>query len=60
MDVDPKLTYKEKLVEILDQKDQVLRNKNVPIVKVLWRNHVVEEATRKTKEDMQKKYPELF
>ena len=41
---EPKLTYEERPVKILDQKDKVLRNKIVPLVKVLWRNHVVEEA----------------
>ena len=60
LDVDPKLTYEEKPVEILDRKDKVLRNKIVPLVKVLWSNHVVEEATWETEEDMRKKYPELF
>ena len=45
LNVDPTLTYEEKLIEILDRKDKVLRNKIVPLVKVLWHNHVVEEAT---------------
>ena len=45
LSVDPKLTYEEKPVEILDRKDKVLRNKTVILVKVLWRNHDVEEAT---------------
>ena len=58
--VDPKLTYEERPVEILDWKDKVLRNKIVPLVKVLWYNHVVEEATWETEEDMQRRYPELF
>ena len=35
LDVDPKLTYDEKLVEILDQKDKMLHNKVMPLVKVL-------------------------
>ena len=38
LDVDPKLAYKERPVEILDRKDKVLHNKVVPQVKVLWRN----------------------
>ena len=42
LDVDPKLTYEERLVKILDRKDKVLRNKIVLLVKVLWRNHVIE------------------
>ncbi|KAL5544363.1 hypothetical protein UlMin_008147 [Ulmus minor] len=39
------LTYKEQPVQILDLKDKTLRNKVIPLVKVLWRNHKVEEAT---------------
>ena len=35
LDVDPMLTYEEKPIEILDRKDQGLRNKTVPLVKVL-------------------------
>ena len=35
LDVDPKLTYEEKPVEILGWKDKVLRNNVVPLVKVL-------------------------
>ena len=57
LDVDPKLTYEEKSVEILYRKDKVLRNKTVPLVKVLWCNHDVEEATWETEEDMQNEYP---
>ena len=60
LDVDPKLTYEERPVRILDRKDKMLRNKIVSLIKVLWRNHVVEEATWKTDEDMRKRYPELF
>ena len=39
------LTYEEHRVEILDHRDQVLRNKVISLVKVLWRNHREEEAT---------------
>ena len=45
LDVDPKLTYEERPIEIIDWKDKVLCNKIVPLVKVLWPNHVVEEVT---------------
>ena len=34
----------EELVKIVDRKDQVLCTKMIPIIKVLWRNHGVEEA----------------
>ena len=60
LDVDLKLTYEAKLVKILDQKDKVLCNKTVSLVKVLWPNHAIEEATWETEEEMQKMYPKLF
>ena len=39
------LAYKEQPVQILDWKYKVLRNKTIPLAKVLWRNSRVEEAT---------------
>ena len=39
------LTYEERPIQIVDRKDQVLRNKVIPLVKVLWMNHDREEAT---------------
>jgi hypothetical protein len=47
------LAYIEELVKIVDKKEQVLRTKTIPIVKVLWRNHVVEEASLEAEQDMQ-------
>ena len=35
--VDEDLTYGEKPVRILDRQDKWLRNKVIPLVKVLWR-----------------------
>ena len=43
LDVDPKFTYEEKPIKILDRKDKVLHNKVEPLVKVLWHNQAVEE-----------------
>ncbi|XP_022876892.1 uncharacterized protein LOC111395114 [Olea europaea var. sylvestris] len=39
------LTYEEEPVQILDRKEHVLRSKTISLVKVLWRNHAMEEAT---------------
>ncbi|KAF3451277.1 hypothetical protein FNV43_RR07372 [Rhamnella rubrinervis] len=44
LEVHENLTYEEKLVEILDRKEELLRNREIPLVNVLWRNHTVEEA----------------
>jgi predicted permease len=39
------LTYVEKPVKIIDRKEQVLHIKMIPIVKVLWCSHGVEEVS---------------
>ncbi|GMP29364.1 hypothetical protein CsSME_00004501 [Camellia sinensis var. sinensis] len=48
LEVQEDLSYEEQPVQILDRRDQILRNKTIPLVKVLWRNYRVEEATWKT------------
>lgn len=58
--VDPKLTYKEEPIEILDQKTKVMHNKTVQLVKVLWQNCNIEEATWESKNVMWKLHLELF
>ncbi|WMV13889.1 hypothetical protein MTR67_007274 [Solanum verrucosum] len=37
-----------------------LRTKEVALVQVLWRNQFVEEATSEAKEDLKKRYTQLF
>ena len=48
----PDLTYEEKPVEIFAREVKELRNKKIPLVKVLWRNHKTEEATWESEETM--------
>ncbi|GAV59055.1 Chromo domain-containing protein [Cephalotus follicularis] len=60
MQVHEDLSYNEQPVEILDYKEQVLRSKTIPLVKVLWRNHKVKEATWELEEMMRQEYPHLF
>ena len=54
------LTYVEHPVEVLDRKERVLRTKTIPMVKVLWRSHTIEEATWESEEETRKEYPYLF
>ncbi|KAI5316249.1 hypothetical protein L3X38_045425 [Prunus dulcis] len=54
------LTYVEQPVQILDRKMQVLRSREIPLVKVLWRSHTVEEATWESEDQMREQYPYLF
>ncbi|KAI5316255.1 hypothetical protein L3X38_045431 [Prunus dulcis] len=47
-------------LQILDRKMQVLRSREIPLVKVLWRSHTVEEATWESEDQMREQYPYLF
>ncbi|XP_075521427.1 uncharacterized protein LOC142554645 [Primulina tabacum] len=60
LDLMPNLTYQEVPIQILDRKVKVLRNKEIGIIKILWRNQLVEEATWEPDEEMKQQYPELF
>ncbi|KAL5538161.1 hypothetical protein UlMin_045627 [Ulmus minor] len=60
IEVRENLTYEEQPVQILDRKDKTFRNKVIPLVKVLWRNHKVEEATWEREDEMRTKYPHLL
>ncbi|XP_050233317.1 uncharacterized protein LOC126681805 [Mercurialis annua] len=59
-EVSEELTYEEKPVEIVDSQVRKLRTKEIPMVKVLWRNHSVEECTWETEDSMRQRYPYLF
>ena len=39
------LSYEKQSVQILGREEKELRNKTISLVKVLWRNHLVEEET---------------
>ena len=54
------LTYEEIHVQIVDRKKQVLRNKVIPLVKVLWKNHEREAATWEPEAQMCCQYLQLF
>ncbi|XP_019245207.1 PREDICTED: uncharacterized protein LOC109225071 [Nicotiana attenuata] len=58
--LDEKLSYEEEPMAIVDRQVRKLRSKKIVFVKVLWRNHTVEEATWEVEKDMQVKYPHLF
>ncbi|PON56756.1 Chromo domain containing protein [Parasponia andersonii] len=45
LELNLKFSCEERPIHILDRKEKELRNKKNPLVKVLWRNHSVEEAT---------------
>ncbi|XP_050125654.1 uncharacterized protein LOC126602859 [Malus sylvestris] len=60
LEINPYLTYDEEPVMILDWKDKILLNKTIHMVKVLWKNHSIEEATWEMEDRMQDLYLRLF
>ncbi|KAK6138809.1 hypothetical protein DH2020_027448 [Rehmannia glutinosa] len=54
------LSYEEIPVKTLLREVKKLRNKEIPLVKVLWRSQSIEEATWEREDKMRAKYPDLF
>ena len=54
------LTYKEQPMQIVDRREKILRNKVIPLVKVLWKNHERKTATWELEAQMRRQYPQLF
>ncbi|XP_074293201.1 uncharacterized protein LOC141620159 [Silene latifolia] len=60
IEINEQLSYVEKPKEILNRKVRKTRNGERALVKVLWSNHKVEEATWEAEAAMRDKYPSLF
>ncbi|WVZ58038.1 hypothetical protein U9M48_008350, partial [Paspalum notatum var. saurae] len=58
--VDPKLTYQEQPIKILDQKQKSTRRRTINFYKVQWSNHSEEEATWEQEEFLQTKCPSFL
>ena len=59
-ELDEDLTFEVKPVGIVDQGIKELRNKTIPMVKVLWKSDIVEETTWETEAFVRKYHPYLF
>ncbi|WVZ97236.1 hypothetical protein U9M48_042786 [Paspalum notatum var. saurae] len=55
--IQPDLTYEEKPIKVLDQKQRSIRRRTINFYKVQWSNHSEEEATWEQEEFLQTKYP---
>ncbi|XP_028118953.1 uncharacterized protein LOC114316498 [Camellia sinensis] len=60
LEVDEDASYEERPIQIIDTREQVLRGKTIPLVKVLWRQHGIEEVTWEREAEVPFKYPDLF
>ena len=60
VEIQADMSYEEEPIRILAREVKELRNKRVPLVKVLWLKHGIEEATWETESSMKERYPNLF
>nr|GFC55631.1 hypothetical protein [Tanacetum cinerariifolium] len=58
--IQPDMSLSEEPESILDRQERVMRNKTIPFVKILWKNHPELEATWETEESMRASYPRFF
>ena len=54
------LSYVEEAIKVVDYRVKQLRKWEIPMVKVFWKNHGVEETTWEMEEKMRRDYPHLF
>ncbi|GKB85942.1 hypothetical protein Tco_0958214, partial [Tanacetum coccineum] len=54
--IQPDMSLSEEPESILDRQERVMRNKVIPFVKILWKNHPEREATWETEESMRASY----
>ncbi|GJY50962.1 retrotransposon protein, putative, ty3-gypsy subclass [Tanacetum coccineum] len=59
-EIQPDMSLSEEPESILDRQERVMRNKAIPFVKILWKNHPEREATWETEESMRASYPHFF
>ncbi|KAK5811692.1 hypothetical protein PVK06_027050 [Gossypium arboreum] len=60
VEIQANMSYEEEPIRILAREVKELRNKRVPLVKVLWLKHGIEEATWEPENSMKERYPNLF
>jgi hypothetical protein len=53
------LSYPERPLKILDQKDHVTRRKTIKFFKVQWSNHSEEEATWESEDFLRSRHPDF-
>ena len=61
VEISENLGYVEEPVKIVDRsRIKQLRQREIPMVKIVWKHHGIEEATWETEERMRRHYPQLF
>jgi hypothetical protein len=53
------LSYPEDPINVLDQKDHVMRRKTIMFFKIQWSNHSEEEGTWESKDFLHSRHPDF-
>ena len=60
IEIQSNMMYEEKPIRILAREVKELRNKKIPLVKLMWHRQGVEEATWESEDYIRQQYPNLF
>ena len=60
LSIDSDASYEEVPAQIIDTREQVLRGRTIPLVKVQWQDHGIEECTWEREAKMRARFPALF
>ena len=60
LEIEENLSSQEKPIKILARAVKALRNRNIGFIKVLWWNHLIEEAMWEWEEEIKEKCPKLI
>ena len=60
LDINEDVTYEDQPIRVLDTRDQIFRGQSIPLVKILWLHHGVEEATWERESEIRAKFPYLI
>jgi hypothetical protein len=54
--LEPDLTYSERPIRVLDQKDRITRRKTLKLYKIQWNQHSEDEATWETQDFLERNF----
>ncbi|MCI28650.1 hypothetical protein A2U01_0049852 [Trifolium medium] len=60
IELEPNMTFQPQPIQIVDRDVRQLRNRSIPVVKVVWKGSPDGEATRELESKMLSRYPHLF
>ena len=53
-------SFEVRPVRIVDRSEKLLTGRSIPLVRILWSQHGIQEETWELETEMRSKYPELF